>query len=111
MVQVCSGGGLQFYNEVLKGSTLENNVVSDWLYGEWNEEKLRTFEKLYAIRPVKIYFDYLLDRRADREYLDRYGLDYTSVHDPRKLRQVGSASTMYGYGMNFVSDNVRKLYR
>lgn len=110
--QYVFGGFYQAYKEKLEGSTLDDNFISRWLYEDnWTEEKLSTFEKLYGTKLGKMYFDYLLDRRADNEYLKRYGLTYSDIHDPRKLRQVGSASHMYGYAMNFVSDNVKRLYR
>lgn len=110
--QYVSGGFYQAYKDKLQGATLEDNFFSRWLYEDnWSEEKLQTFEKLYATRFGKMYIDYLLDRRTDSEYLNRYGLSYSDIHDPRKLRQVGSASRLYGYGLNFVSDNVKRLYK
>lgn len=92
-------------------STLENNFFSEWLYGEYNEQKLRQFELLHNVPVISNYMDYLLDRRADQEYLDRYGMDYTDIHDPRKLSQVSSGSNLVRSGLNFVSDNVKNLYR
>lgn len=81
-------------------------AVSDWLYGEYDEEKLRQFQIAYAIPGVRNYLDYLLDRRADQEYLSRYGMDYTDIHDPRKLRQTRSGSSV----ISSVSSNVSRLY-
>lgn len=92
------------------GKQLEDKFA-DWLYGDYDENKLRTFELLHNIPVIRNYMDYLLDRRADQEYLDRYGMDYSDVHDPRKLRQVSSGSQFIGASLNFVSSNVSKLYK
>lgn len=94
----------------MKGYTVDENPFSEWLYGDYDKEKLRHFEMLYAT-PLHYYMDYLLDRRSDEEYLNRYGMDYTDIHDPRKLKQVSSAAHALGFTMNFVSDNVTRLYR
>lgn len=94
----------------LKGYNIDSNPFSDWLYGEYDEKKLRQFELLHNIPVVSNYMDYLLDRRADEEYLNRYGMDYSDVHDPRKLHSVNSGSRAIGAALNFVSSNVSKLY-
>lgn len=93
-------------NDALHGRTIDDNSFSDWLYGEWNEEKFRQYEVLHAVPGVSHYMDYLLDVRADKEYLGRYGMDYTDIHDPRKLRQTHSSAR----ALNFVSSNIDKLY-
>lgn len=85
----------------------------NWLYGPWNENKLKMFEfQQSGIIPlIDKYNNYLLDLRADHEYMDRYGMTYEDIHDPRKLRQTSSGSALIGSSINFVSDNVRRLYR
>lgn len=86
--------------------------MDQWLYGSWNKEKYSTYTVLNNIPGVSDYMDTLLDRRTAQEYLDRYGLDYTDIHDPRKLP--GGKSSAVRVGMNalqFVSKNVSKLYR
>lgn len=84
---------------------------TDWLYGEYDEEKLTQFELLHNIPVVGQYMDYKLDLRADREYMDRYQLDYDDIHDPRKLKQTSSGSRLYGSALNMVSKNLDKLYK
>lgn len=85
---------------------LVDDKVSDWLYGDWNETKYKTFRSLYAIPGIHDYFDYLLDSRRDQEYFRRYGMDYSDIHDPRKLYSTGS----YGRVVNYVSGNLKRLY-
>lgn len=93
----------------LNNYTLTENGISRWLYGEWSEEKLRKYEMLNAVPGIHQYMDYLLDIRADNEYLRRYGMDYSDIHDPRKLRQASSGSSAFGTILN-VSKNVAELY-
>lgn len=93
-------------------ATFEDNAFATWLYtAEWNDENLSKFYALYAVEPTKTYIDYLLDRRADQEYLNRYGITSSDIHDPRKLRTTSSASRLYGYAIESVSDNFKRLYK
>lgn len=91
--------------------SVEDNPISDWLYGPWNEEKYKQYVALTLVPIFNDYMDTLLDLRADKEYLNRYGMSYTDIHDPRKLRTGASGSKFVSSGMNFVSDNIKKLYR
>lgn len=88
-----------------------DDAFTKWLYGEYDENKLAQFEMMYHLPFIKDYMDYKLDLRADQEYLKRYGMTYADVHDPRKLKQVGSGSRMYGAGFDMVSKNVGRLYK
>lgn len=90
---------------------LNNNPFSEWLYGGWNERKWQQYAILHAIPGVSDYMDYLLDYRSDKEYFNRYGMDYSNIHDPRKLSATSSLSGTVRTGFNFVSKNVTKLYR
>lgn len=94
-----------------RNRSLEDNTISDWLYGEWDEEKLRKFQIYHNIPLVGNYLDYLLDVRADREYLKRYGLDYSDIHDPRKLYSMSSGSRLISSAYNFIGKNVDDLYK
>lgn len=88
-----------------------DRMFTDWLYGEYDEQKLTQFEMLHNIPFLGDYMDYKLDLRADQEYLNRNGMSYSDIHDPRKLKQVSSGSRMYSSGFQFVSKNVGRLYR
>lgn len=88
----------------------DNNSFAEWLYGEYDEEKLQQFNFWYQVPVVHQYFDYLLDLRADREYMRRYQLDPSDVHDPRKLKSTNSGSRFISSGLNFVSDIAKRLY-
>lgn len=99
--------GMQFFPD------LDNNIISDWLYGDWNEEKYRSYLAARSLDPSGLvggYFDYLLDRRADQEYFRRYGMSYSDIHDPRRLRQSSSTEQLYRSSVNFISSNVKRLY-
>lgn len=95
-----------------EGRDFEHNSLTEWLYADdWSEEKLHQFRVMYATPGLKDYIDYLLDLRYDQEYMRRYNLDYSDIHDPRKLKSVPSGSrALYG-GLNFVSDMAKHLYK
>lgn len=80
-------------------------------YGDYNEDKLRRFEGIHLIPFAGDVVDYNLDRIRDYQYLDRYGMTLADVKDPRKLRQTQSGITFMRNQYNFVSDNVKRLYR
>lgn len=82
-----------------------------WLYSDWTEDKFKAYSMLNSLPFVGNYMDYLLDKRATDEYFDRYGMDYTDIHDPRKLQYSNTVVNLYRSGMNFVSKNVTRLYR
>lgn len=84
-----------------------------FLDGEWSEDKQKAFNNLYNLqifgtRPFGNTFDSILDNRNDQRYMDRYGLSWANVKDPRKLSQ--SRSSTLNSAINFVSSNIDKLY-
>lgn len=91
--------------------TLENNAFSEWLYGDYDEQKFKTVSLLLHTPGVSNYVNYLLDYRQDTEYMRRYQLDYSDIHDPRKLRTSSTYGALAAATFNFVSDNVKRLYR
>ena len=84
--------------------------LQDWLYGDWDEDKLHKFEALYRIPVIGDYMDYLLDIRSDDEYLQRYGMDYSDIHDPRDLHQSNSGSRIVQSAYRMISRNIDLLY-
>lgn len=89
-----------------------DNALSRWLYADdWTKEKYDTYLALDSIYPVHLYMDYLLDKRRTGEYLYRYGMDYSDIHDPRNVPLSGSARALGSYGISMVSRNVSRLYR
>lgn len=103
--------GKFLYGEFERGATLENNSFSEWLYGEWDETKYKQYLALNAVPGISHYMDYLLGYRSANEYLNRYGMDWSDIHDPRKLDLSNSGTALARFGLNFVSRNVSKLYR
>lgn len=84
---------------------------TDWLYDDWSKEKYEEYKFLDQIPGIHQYMDYLLDIRSDNEYLERYGMDYSDIHDPRKLSQTGSAHGLTSFGQMVVSKNINRLYK
>lgn len=82
-----------------------------WLYSSWSEEKYNQYLLMDSFYPLHLWMDYLLDKRGTSEYLDRYGMDYSDIHDPRKLSSTDSSRNLLTYGQRMVSKNINKLYR
>lgn len=96
------------------GHTMERmapKLFDSWLYGSYDKQKYDLFTALYAVPYLHDYMDWRLDVRAAEEYMYRYGMDYSDIHDPRKLQSTGSQSRVIGHAYNFVSKNVSRLYR
>lgn len=81
------------------------------LTDNWSKGKLQTYEAMSNVPVLGQYMNYLLDVRADEEYLRRYKMDYSDIHDPRKLRQTSSGSRLFGESIEYVSKSVSRLYR
>lgn len=86
------------------------NHPKEWLYGPWTKEKYDAYKILNTIPGIFHYMDYLLSVRSDEEYLGRYGMDYSDIHDPRKLGQTDSARALVGATYHYVSSNIKRLY-
>lgn len=81
----------------------------EWLNGEWSKDKQDVFDTLYQFDIFRNRFDHTLDARNRSSYLYWNQLDYKNVRDPRKLP--GSSSIVTASQLNFVSSNVKRLYR
>lgn len=103
-------GTLTNWNKIKSDVYQLDKQFTEWLYGPMSEQKLSQLEFLYNT-PLKPIIDYKMDMRQDKEYLNRYGMSIEDVHDFRKLHQFGSGSQVYGSALNFVSDNIKRLYR
>lgn len=86
---------------------LFDKAMTDWLYSGWSKQKLDTYNALNVIPGIHQYMDYKLDVRRDEEYLRRYGMTYSDIHDPRKLSQVSSGAR----SLEWVSGNIKRLYK
>lgn len=103
---------MQLYGFTDLYDSATRNPIADWLYeDDWSKQKLAQYEALSLIKPIGAYFDWLLSVRSDEEYLSRYGMEYSDIHDPRKLSQVSSADRLLGSTINFISSNIDRLYR
>lgn len=95
--------------------TLEDNGISRWLYegleGKWTQSDQDRFEKMYSVDGMRQYLDYLLDRRTRENLFNLYGIQYSDIRDPRNVAGVRSTAAMNQFAINFVSDNIKRLYR
>lgn len=96
-------------------NTIDDNGISRWLYegldGNWTKEDQERFERMYSIKGYKEYLDYLLDKEQRERIFNLYGIQYSDIRDPRNVKGAASTSRMYTAAYNFVSDNVKRLYR
>lgn len=95
--------GLPFFYVGYKALKLRK----DFYDGNWNKDNQRLFETMYSIKPFQLAMDWELDHRNEDYYMSHYNVDYSDVWDPRKMPGVGSTVA----GLNYVSDNIRRLYR
>lgn len=82
----------------------------DFLYGDMSKGKYDAISFLYALPFFHELIDWRMDSRKAQEYLDRYGMDWSDVHDFRKLSSFGSQSRLIGSAYRMVSKNVEDLY-
>lgn len=104
------GEWIDWHGAFFGGRPLKDQFA-DWLYSDnYDRQKLDEVSFYLNLPVVGDYANYLLDSRASSEYLSRYGMDYSDVHDPRRLKQTNATSRLYGSSLNFVSRNISKLY-
>lgn len=101
---------VDLYGAMFEGRPLKDQLKG-WLYEDnWSKEKLNEYQLLNSAPIISDYMDYLLDSRATDEYLSRYQMDYSDIHDPRKLSSTSSGTRLMGSTLQFVSKNVGRLY-
>lgn len=93
----------------------DKNGWAEWLYsaaeGQWTQEDQDRFDMYYAMEPFKSYFDWVLDKQIREKVFNLYGIDYSDIHDPRNVIGAGNSGRALHNSLNFVSDNVRRLYK
>lgn len=83
----------------------------DWLYDDnYTKDKFGKVAVLSNLPVIGDYTNYLLDMRKADEYLNRFGMDWSDIHDPRKLTAFGSTGGGIRRSLNFVSGNIKRLY-
>lgn len=95
------------FAEDLYGTLTDNHY---W-YGKYSKEKLDRYNFYQNVPLYGQYINYKLDKIKDAQYLNRYGMDYSDILDPRKLYSSSSASQLYGSVLNYASRNISRLYR
>lgn len=84
----------------------------EWLnheYGEWTKQSQDAFDTLYQFSGFRGTFDKILNERNRTSYFNRYGMDYSSIVDPRNA--LGSAPTVNASSYLTISKNISRLYR
>lgn len=78
----------------------------DSWYGNYNEEKWDDYNFFMSIPFLRTRVTANLNRERNDAYLDVYGMTYDDIVNPDHLQDQS-----YGDVVNFVSGNLRKLYR
>lgn len=89
----------------------DHPLPDDYLYGDMTKEKYDILSFLYAFHGPREFIDWRMDVRATQEYMNRYDMDWSDIHDFRKLKSFNSQSTIIGSAYRMVSKNVEDLYR
>lgn len=93
---------------------LAKKSTYDWLdksqRGEWSKQD-QDFYDFISSAPGLNHFTKLYENEKTREwYMSRYGIDYSQVHQPWNLPG-GSEVGSFHSSLNYVSDNIKRLYR
>lgn len=93
--------------------------TSEWLEGPWSKLDQDAFDFLYDLNilgytPFKNEFEKIQAEKNWDFYSNRYGLTYSDIKDPIKFHNnfgAMSGSRQFYNSLNFVSSNVKRLYR
>lgn len=94
-------------------STLRtDNSFAEWLTnGEWDEEKYTKYIFLKQLPVIGQYMQFLTDFYDDTSYMKNNQLTWDDLKRPWKLKSSNSGAAFIRSGLNFISDNVKRLYR
>lgn len=95
----------------VKEHALNHSPFDDFLYDIKSKEQYDAISFLYAMPFFHQIIDWRMDTRATQEYMNRYGLDWSDLHDFRKLKNFGSQSSLVGSAYQMISKNIEDLYR
>lgn len=107
--------GTYYGPEVFRPYAMALWNTEDWLNGTWSEADQNAFDILYdfnvfGYNPWRSHVDDILNAKAWDAYSDRYDLDYSDIKDPRKFHNNFGQTRLVNGGLNFVSQNIKRLY-
>lgn len=89
----------------------DGGFFDTWLDGAWDEAKENTWMILRSL-PVVGNFVKISEARTDqREYKDRYNITPGENYHPWRLPSADKQSGAVSGVVNFVSDNIKRLYK
>ena len=89
-----------------------DNSYAQWLTdGNWDQTKYTQYLFLRQLPVIGQYTNFLTDYYDDMSYMRQNQLDWDKVRRPWKLKSSNSGTAFIRSGINFVSDNVKRLYR
>lgn len=80
--------------------------------GKWSKQKYDEYMVARSILPLySAYADYQIGQAQNDWYMDRYNLDWSDVTQPWNLPGQAKQEASVRHGINFVSDNIKRLYK
>lgn len=88
-------------------------TTNNWLdkatkKGTWTKSDQEWFDATKRLNPFISMYE---DRYNREKYLENNDLDYTDIVQPWNLPGGSDFGTIAGNTLNYVSDNIRRLYR
>lgn len=87
------------------------DYTKKWLSEDIDEEKYNTYIALNQIPGFSAWFARAIGQMSNEAYMARYGLTWDDIRNMHKLPGTGEISSSYRFAVNFVSDNIKRLYR
>lgn len=103
--------GYTVAKDAIDGGSVTDNSYSRWLTnGEWNSDKYSEYMLYRALPGLSQYTNFLTSMYDDMSYMKNHNLSWDDVKRPWKFSSSNTGSQLIGRSLNFVSDNVKRLY-
>lgn len=92
--------------------TIDNLYGNYVTNGKWDESKYKQYMVARAGLPLYFaYADYEIGKQANSWYFDRYGKSWGDVIQPWNLPGYSRQESAVRHTYNYVSDNIKRLYK
>ena len=96
----------------MEGSLRTDNSYAKWLTdGHWDQDKYTMYLFLKQLPIIGQYTNFLTDFYDDTQYMKNNQLTWDDVRRPWALKSSNSGAAFIRSGVNFVSENVKRLYK
>lgn len=92
--------------------TIDNLYGGYVTNGKWNEQKYNQYLIARSALPLySAYADVEIGRKRNDWYFNRYGMNWDDVIQPWNLPGTNQVESGYRSTLNYVSDNIKRLYK